>query len=424
MTTTRPATAQASLRDRCALIIITLVITVPVAMTTRRYNSFDYYAIISTLQLAFAACYASQTRAQIATWYRESKLFKALALCTMLLIAGWERHWVDWTSPRSFFYLTQPFFLAACVVWFTRHSATGLRHIFLLKLATTFTTALILLGAAWLATDDAARLLIKASPPIYWHLRHLNYDAAFAVGLAWAFLASSNRPWQRNRLHLLALLAFGFISVWSAARGQLLATAIFILVFAISTDLRSVRRSLLAGFLAFLLGAATVFLSGETYFVDQTANYSSLSNSVDKISATRLTIWKKSLEAMSNYWIFGLGPDGLLGPLSHFRIAQPHNFIVQWLGEFGVIGTAAIFLTLALLCKKCVNILHSGQYSAITSGTAALLLSIPFYALVDGLFYHAAPIIMFMLLTGFLLANPQKAHASAAKNSGDLSRSV
>ena len=75
-----------------------------------------------------------------------------------------------------------------------------------------------------------------------------------------------------------------------------------------------------------------------------------LSN-INQISTGRSEMWALSLQAMSASPWFGLGPYGYFFIENRSYGDQPHNFLIQFLVEWGVIGTLLLLFALILVLK-------------------------------------------------------------------------
>jgi O-antigen ligase len=79
--------------------------------------------------------------------------------------------------------------------------------------------------------------------------------------------------------------------------------------------------------------------------------------SFNTLSSHRLDVWLLLIEQLQNNWLIGGGPQSyFFYPNRGSIIIHAHNFILQFLGEWGVIGTL-LFLTLLLYAfRKAIRI--------------------------------------------------------------------
>lgn len=394
----------ASIRLQAASILLAAVVALPLYATTS-VGSVETNLLTAYLQLGFIGLLIPEMAREARFSLTSSPTLRLATFLLLITIVGWMLNFIPLSErSRSIVYAVQPFFLAAAIGWFRAVEGRGLRFIFWVKLLSVLGALLVLAHFLAILPESASKLAIKSDPPIYRHLRHLNYDLAMIFALSFIYWVAYSRLSQSLNLSLFALL--GFVSVWSAGRGQFLSMGVFlflVLAFRVKSPLEPALRKPL---LAFLAGGAAVFLTDATYLLNNTWEYSSDLGSLNRVSASRLHIWAQSLQQVGHSWMFGFGPDGFLHwwiTASSANLVQPHNFIVQWLMEFGVIGTAGLMLCLGSLMLLCIRILRRRHEDTPTAIIAALLISTVAFALVDGNFYHSIPLTMTLLLSAYVI---------------------
>jgi O-antigen ligase len=132
----------------------------------------------------------------------------------------------------------------------------------------------------------------------------------------------------------------------------------------------------------------------------QDASQSSFSKA-NQLTTGRAEMWKLSINAMLESPWLGLGPFGYFFIPERFYDDQPHNFIVQFLVEWGFLGSLPILLLL-LLCafyilkKLPAKIRQHDNNFAIGS---AIVLVLTLHGLTGGTYFKIQP--LFCLATGF-----------------------
>lgn len=251
--------------------------------------------------------------------------------------------------------------------------------------------------------DPELKSLVKGHPPVYRHLRHLNYDLFFALPVCIFLMGRYPR-----RLALIAsLLLLVIVAIWTAGRGM----AVAFLASAAIVGLRIWRRPpvelLLTVLVVVLASLVVVVASGNDYFLGHTTMQTVGGDSLNRISSNRLAIWERSLEVFFSLKglgvkLFGFGPDAFLRlGVWHSSATHPHNAPVQVLLEFGVLGVL-VFGVLALiwLRRSLWLVLNSASDVDVLAG--CLLIGGLVFSLVDGIFYHAAPLTMMVVLISFV----------------------
>lgn len=271
-----------------------------------------------------------------------------------------------------------------------------------------------------------AVLWIRDLEPPFWrdgprlaHFANVRQYAEFGFLAA----ASSSALCVLSRRYIVpSLLLAGcgvFGLVLTGSRGALLAWMIFAaLAFCLC------RARFRMGLHAFLVLGSSC---GLVWYLDRAgilpspnifARIASQAQGVESFDTSRLQIWLSSLQQILARPLFGSGPEGYwLSGCCDRRILQAHNFVLQFLMEFGAIGCGII----ALLFFKAIRALGglAGTAKAIlaTNGNrtlACLLASFFAYGLVDQMMYHVVPLLHLGVFAGLFGAGLVQAHRPAS----------
>ena len=99
----------------------------------------------------------------------------------------------------------------------------------------------------------------------------------------------------------------------------------------------------------------------------------------------------------------------------NFTHNHPHNFIIQFMVEWGIIGTSLIFILLISLGIKSLKYFFKfKKYNLLISGLS--IIGLASHGLVDGALYHATFTFYFVLFLSILcseiskkvISNPKK----------------
>ncbi|MFA0456464.1 O-antigen ligase family protein [Vibrio breoganii] len=125
---------------------------------------------------------------------------------------------------------------------------------------------------------------------------------------------------------------------------------------------------------------------------------------INELSTNRIFIWEDALSYIRQSFFFGNGAEsfGILTSNTH-RFVQPHNFIIQFLFEFGIVG----FILLTWMIGKpvyvgLVNLVSGSKMESRDNNMLLLSVLMGFYfqALLDGIFYWGnSMMIVIVLLT-------------------------
>lgn len=332
----------------------------------------------------------------------------AMGSVTWLAFQGYSVY-----EPRWRFMLGVGLLFPAAVGWFRLAGHKGMQFAFFVKAA-------LLVYAAWrfglTLFGGSAQHMLGRRWPIYNHIRHFNHDLALVGGLLGGVV--SHQKWMNRLLMLLGFVLLGFFSFWSGGRGQLMAMCVMLVALIASHRQHEDARFAAIAVMAFLLGGVLVLCSGETQNLFHAVARTDKS-SLNAVSSGRLHIWTATLsQALSTPWgaLFGYGPESFHNMKMYAQfgsyILHPHNTLVQWVFEYGLLGTAALVAAAVNLGRRVVwPVLWSDR--GILRLSAATLMGMAAFALVDGIFYFASPLLFITLIWAFLYAQTQPVPAMA-----------
>lgn len=248
------------------------------------------------------------------------------------------------------------------------------------------------------------------------HLRQLGYLSVVGFAASTAFVGQSRH--QPSFWFGLAIASISFaLAIWSGNRGSLIAIFAALCVAAwYKKELRTMQFG--AWFLASLiLGvalASMLVIPDESYGIDRIiASIYENYDSANKISSGRGEMWAGTINKILERPIFGYGekqfqfvvPEALGG----FR--QPHNSILQYLLQWGIVGAGIffflIFQIILHLYKKTNRFVDIGQPEFL------IIFSILIYSLYDGALYAPYSIAMLIFaIASALAATTQPAPAA------------
>ena len=254
----------------------------------------------------------------------------------------------------------------------------------------------------YLFQDPELAREVKAAPPVYRHLRHLNYDLFFALPVLVLLLKNNLRTY----LVMILLFATCLVAIWTAGRGMALALlAAFGLARLRYWRAGPTRLELVCGGIL-ILSVLVLMFSGKTLFLDLTTSQTVGAETVNKLSSGRIKIWMASLDMLSKQdlysQLFGLGPDAFARHGAwRAGIVQPHGSLVQILLEFGATGLLLFVALMVSLIKKAIFLVVESP-SDTDVLAAVLLVGGLVFSLVDGIFYHTVAMVMMVLLIAFV----------------------
>lgn len=227
------------------------------------------------------------------------------------------------------------------------------------------------------------------------NIRHL----AFALVPAWIggiyFYVQARKP--LGYLVMLTMLLACFF--WMGGRGAGLA----LLVFTVPLVFVPAWRPRI-GRLLFIVPAAGVLSLIFTVTSQAMGLFSMLrrsgagGSSGSDVSSGRFQQWADLWEYFLGNPVWGHGPDGYrFLDIIRVETVQPHNGVLQLLGEFGVAGIVPIVAVVYFLIRSGVLLFRIEKWSEHPVFVIAFLgwLSYGVLTLFDGAFYHAQPLVIF-----------------------------
>ncbi len=260
------------------------------------------------------------------------------------------------------------------------------------------------MAGAWFTLPNPRDYNWLEGIPLIGHARHFGYYGLATLiaggGLLLGF--GEKMTWPKRLLALGGLaLCWGFM-FWAGGRAAI-GSAVLALAFIVWFAGKG-RRAELAGI--FIVAAAlglwlsTFFAVNNAYMgflpsLERTAT-ATTAGGVNGFTTGRMVIWSAALSSLEGHWLFGLGPDGYrFLEETHYGI-QPHGMPVQILVEWGLVGAIPFLLLLGLIFWKGLVYLRQERDPLLRSAriTAfALIAGCTLHSVVDGLYYHAQPLL-------------------------------
>ncbi len=253
----------------------------------------------------------------------------------------------------------------------------------------------------WVISLQAGSDLPATGAPHYANIRHFAYHGFIAAAFATSLFVLTTRV-QTTAFVLTVAALFGIILL--GARGAFGAWVVFV---AAVLTLGTRRMRLLAfSTSALVLSAGSIYILGAADLLHAPTLFHRFGGGIERAThiADRLEIWVQAFGAILSRPAFGYGPEGyIFSACCNSTVAQPHNFLLQFLLEFGIVGCALLAGLCLAVWQECVgrNASAGKRWSnmpadlvVLTSAALAFLA----YAMIDGLLYHAIALVHFALL--------------------------
>lgn len=215
------------------------------------------------------------------------------------------------------------------------------------------------------------------SPPFNSHIRHAGYFFTAALAVLLPLFSISPKP----LFYTLCLISLAIV-LWSCLlwAGGRTATASIILTTIIGAIIlvrthKNAGRFLTYSFATLIIGLfisewISVFpWNGMKHGVVRTIS----AENIEHLSNSRLTIWAYSLDSIKENLFWGLGANSYFSIPDRFRLTgQPHSMLIQFLLEWGLVGTTLFVTMLLLILKKGLLLLIKPEESNATNNTGLI----------------------------------------------------
>lgn len=250
----------------------------------------------------------------------------------------------------------------------------------------------------WMSNADLVGDIWTAQPPLNSNINHTGYqvEAAIAFFLSTViFNATINLKSTIKILVWIILWAFLF---WLGGRGAAISIVGAMFAVWIALYFKKLNSKQFAFLMVFVLVIAIVFSEWLSVFpwngILSRMLVAMQADSIKELSNGRIIIWEATWETIKDNIFFGLGPQGYRFMPNHYFGVQPHNIFLQFLIEWGVVGTGLFLYLLTRTFIKgfklqVLNNLDTYNIFAISAG--AVILSLSAHALIDGTYYHPQP---------------------------------
>ncbi|WP_417819034.1 O-antigen ligase family protein [Tritonibacter scottomollicae] len=250
------------------------------------------------------------------------------------------------------------------------------------------------------------------------NVRQLGYLSVVGFAASTAFI---DQP-HRSSVYILGFFTASIslaLAIWSGTRGSLI--AVFAALSLSALFKKELRTSHFGGWLmaSLIVGIAIAWalaIPHEAFGFGRIIgsiheNY----DTVNKLSSGRGEMWAGTINKILERPIFGYGERQFqfIVPEAQGGFKQPHNFILQYLLQWGFVGAGIffylIFQSILHLYRKTNRFFDIGQPELL------IISSILFYSLYDGALFAPYSIAMLIFAFAFALAAPtQPAPAPAA----------
>jgi O-antigen ligase len=233
------------------------------------------------------------------------------------------------------------------------------------------------------------------------NVRHIgNYVAILSIAAIGLFLFAKNPNQWRILAVIFVVTAF---LAWTGSRAAFvgLIVALPTAIYVVRRHVSATRIGILAATLSFaVLVTIPLPVPNPSYGVIRMIVASDVRQSSD-ISSARTIVWKRTIAEIATAPIIGHGAGRFLGNMDakyRYDLDNPHNFVLQFGYDWGIVGLAVALLLLVVGSVKLFKLpIISPLATFCAVSGLMLMLSI---GMLEGMFYHPLK----MLLASALIA--------------------
>lgn len=244
---------------------------------------------------------------------------------------------------------------------------------------------MLLLAYAYFIDGGPGSLRWPQFPPFLGNIRIMGMLISVVLLAAIIMFLFENKSKLRAAFLAINILLFAAFLIWTASRMSVLAVIISLsLIFTLSQFWlgglgKKFTLVVLILFLSAPLGQKfSLPWGGFERIINSATTSMEADGSLERFSSGRITLWRVSLSAIKESPIFGRAPLAFLFLEERFQSEKPgrewysHNIVIDWLLEWGVIGTGLFILFLLTIAKAIIKQLKQRILSKDTAWLTAV----------------------------------------------------
>ncbi|MEZ9629961.1 O-antigen ligase family protein [Vibrio breoganii] len=328
--------------------------------------------------------------------------FSLISCCFMYASDAVSYNHITFSFTRYFFIIIHILFgCALCKSYFRAGNLNDI--LMILSISLSLYVAFLLLD--FLLNSNAMQSYEMNALPLITNRRYAGYIAMInSIFLLFLLLNTNDNSKKSNMYYysLLYIVNFSFL-IWLGGRGAVFSFLIsMILIILAFIYLENVKLKSII--FLFILSTLSSVVSIPFSIFEWNGMHRYLvgfekSVSLEQFSSGRLSMWADTLTLILQQPFFGYGADAyrFLGPTGHY---QPHNFVLQVLLEFGLLGLLFLGTFFYSIVKKSIeNLIVNKDQSSLLA--VILIISLFVHGLLDGTIYHAQPVMLLAILCAY-----------------------
>ncbi|AKM07524.1 O-antigen ligase family protein [Pelagerythrobacter marensis] len=167
--------------------------------------------------------------------------------------------------------------------------------------------------------------------------------------------------------------------------------------------------------LAVAMPASYLLVPHEAWGLDRILSRGLIGDDINQYSSGRLAIWRDTLAAIGERPLFGHGEGQFRSQVAAAGggLNHPHNAVLQFLYQWGIVGTAGLALMLSASAMQLRRLARHAEGTDLAAfGTLAGLVAI---AMLEGALYHTYPVMIAVLCLAVLNAGAPRSETRAGE---------
>jgi len=241
------------------------------------------------------------------------------------------------------------------------------------------------------------------------HMHRISSQVETALVVLSAFLLTGFKE-KAAVLTVFTLLA-AFL-LWLGGRAALLGVGVAFMFYMAASGDRMGWKSLLALMTLppAVLGVMAYFQFVDLAYFSHALHKTFQSGSLDSMATGRLQVWSLALEKLNGHWGLGTGPQSyFFYPNRHHEVIHAHNFVLQFLGEWGVLGSAFLLFPVyrALRLGIVLHPMFSPEHRRAHLAAGLAMVALTVTALFSGVFFFHQTIVYFLFAMVIWITPPK-----------------
>ena len=267
-------------------------------------------------------------------------------------------------------------------------------------------TLLMFIGICFLTYTMPQRTFAEwlQSPPFSGHIRGIGWMASASLMACLSIFLQSPEPIKKSIPLILFIVSSTSLLIWTGGRSAIFSSFLCSLYLIVITTIHQHPFLIKKLFIAILTLSLGVIIGqgvspAEEGGIKRTIE--TLQNStdahIDTATTGRANMWLMSVkEIRSSPW-FGSGLDSYTRIPQDLYGSQPHNFIIQFLLDWGFIGSLPLFLLLGFTLICALKYTWKKSASPNKMAAAMIIIILTLNGLVSGTYYHSQGLFLLIL---------------------------